>query len=133
MTNEEMKQYEAEPSAFWQSVWILGDGYSVIERAIEKGWHVVSSWGALGWDLGSWPLVIMFFRNTKDGKFDLIYYCEGDVTLYSCPTREIRERITDELAFFHWKAQDESWVKGYETVDQLPPELRGPYSEDRGK
>jgi len=31
------------------------------------------------------------------------------------------------MAFWHWKNDGEEWVKGYETVDQLPEELRGPY------
>jgi len=53
------------------------------------------------------------------------------VTTYKCPTLEVRNQITDTLAFFHWKAREESWVEGYESVDALPPELRGPFSWER--
>jgi len=89
-------------------------------------WRAIPSWGRDGYDLGSWPLVIVFVRNL-DGRFDVIEYVEGDVAMYSCPTADIRKAIIDELAFFHWKHQGEDWVKDYESVDQLPGELKGPY------
>ncbi len=123
---DELKQYEQDPGAFWKSASMLGDGYDVLERAQKRGWHLIGSWGKSGYDLGSHPYVMIYHAN-QDGIFYLVYYVEGDVTMYACPTKEIREQVTDELAFFHWKHQEESWVEGYETSADLPEELRGPY------
>ena len=61
----------------------------------------------------------------------MIEYVEGDVTMWSCPTKELRQHITDELAFFHWKHQHEEWVEGYDSVEQLPEDLRGSYGRQR--
>jgi hypothetical protein len=81
-------------------------------------------------------LVIVFFRNLKLKQEDtvlyqMIEYVEGDVTMWSCPTKELRRAVIDEVAFFHWKHMHEEWVEGYDSVDQLPPELRGPYGSQR--
>jgi hypothetical protein len=123
----ELTQYQVESGNFWQALPMLGvDGYSAITLAEKRGWRVVASWGRDGYDLGSWPLVIVFHRN-HDERFEVIEYVEGDVTMYSCPTEEVSNTITDEIAFFHWKHLGESWVANYESVDQLPEELRGPY------
>lgn len=123
----ELKQYRVEPGSFWQALQMMGvDGYDTIGLAEKRKWYVIPSWGRDGYNLGRWPLVIVFVRNTKES-FDVIEYVEGDVCMYACPTSEIRQSIIDELAFFHWKHQGESWVKEYESVEQLPEELCGPY------
>ncbi|SRR5258708_30207809 len=124
---DELNQYLKEPGAFWKSLPMRGvDGYDTIELADQRGWKAIPHWGKDGYNLGSWPLVIIFFRDRKE-YFDVIEYVEGDVTMWSCPTKELRQEITDGLAFFHWKHQDEHWVKDYTSVDQLPDDLRGPY------
>ncbi len=123
----ELEHYEVEPDVFWQAAPVLGDGYDVMGQAERKGhgWHVVAGWGRDGYDLGSWPLVMVFFRQ-RNG-FEVAYYVEGDVVCYVAPTEAVRNTIVDELALFHWKQQGESWVEGYDSVEQLPEELRGPY------
>jgi hypothetical protein len=127
MNIDEMKQYQIEPKAWWLAAQMIGmDGYDTLETAERRGWHAIPAWGSRGWDLGSWPLVVIYHRNQADS-YSVAEYVEGDVTVYTCPTKELREQITDALAFFHWHIREESWVKGYETVDQLPTEFRGPY------
>jgi hypothetical protein len=124
---QELEQYRVEPSNFWQAMPMMGvGGYDIIGPAEKRKWNVIASWGRDGYDLGSWPLVIVFVHSTVES-FDVIEYVEGDVCMYSCPTAEIRQSIIDEIAFFHRKQAEESWVAGYETVEQLPEELRGPY------
>ena len=124
---EELEQYRVEPDVFWQAAWRYGDGYDVMGQAERKmhGLRVVSSWGRVGYDLGSWPLVMVFFRERKG--YEIAYYVEGDVVCYAAPTEAIREAIVDGIAFFHWKHQGESWVEGYESVERVPENLRGPY------
>src|SRR5437763_17067433 len=105
----ELEQYRMEPAPFWNSCLMMGmTGYDVMEFAQRiRKWYPVASWGRDGYDLGSWPLVIVFVRNTPDS-YEVIEYVEGDVCMYACPTSEIRQSIIDELAFFHWKHQGES-------------------------
>lgn len=121
----ELKQYEVQPSGFWQSTWRLGDGYDVMEYAHNKGWKSIAGWGRDGYDLGSWPYVIVFQKKEGD-TYNLVLYVEGDVTAYKVPSLELRNAIIDEIAFFYWKNHEEDWVKDYKSVDELPEELRGP-------
>lgn len=106
------------------------DGYDRIEAASPQRWYAIPGWGRDGWELGSWPLVVIFHRNTADG-FELAENVEGDVTAYRFPTRELRDQATDALAYFHWRHTHEPWVAGIERFDDLPAELRGPYSRTR--
>ena len=133
--NDALNQYKVDPGNFWKGLIMLGgDGYDDMELAEKHGWHPISAWGKEGWNLGSWPLVIVFYRNLKKEDeilYQVIEYVEGDVTMWSCPTKELRQQVTDELAFFHWKHMHEEWVEGYDSVDQLPPELRGAYGSQR--
>lgn len=124
--NETFKQYQVEPDASWQDTWRYGGGYDVIEALEMKGWQPISGWARDGYDLGNWPLVIVFHKNRPDA-YSVVEYVEGDVTMYTCPTKELREQITDEIAFWHWHFNSEDWTKGYESVEELPQELRGPY------
>lgn len=127
--NATLEQYRVEPSSLWMRMLIHGySGYDAIEESESRGWIALADWGkAHGYDLGSWPYVIVFWRTLKDGRFQVVEYVEGDATQYDCPSAEIRQQITDEIAFFHWKFNCEEWVAGYDTIDQLPDELRGPF------
>jgi hypothetical protein len=50
-----------------------GDGYDYISWVEHnEGWEAEASWGLSGWDLGEWPLVILF---TKDEPTDSCPYC----------------------------------------------------------
>lgn len=129
---EQMKAYQVDPPPFWDATYLLGDGYDVMEAAEQQGWEVISSWGKDGWDLGSWPLVIVFVSHKYD-TFDVIEYVEGDVTMWSCPSKLMRQQIIDSLAFFHWKHREMPWVKDFESIDKVPldADIRGPYSSKR--
>lgn len=119
------------PEHFWLACQLRGDdGYDRIEVARPRGWRAIPAWGRDGWDLGCWPLVVIFHRDIADG-FELVENVEGDVTAYRFPTRAMRDAATDELAFFHWRHEDEPWVSGIERLQDAPAELRGPYSRVR--
>lgn len=135
-------QYRTEPDDFWRYICAYGgDGYQIIALARKMGWRALPSWGRDGWDLGNWPLVIMFWheddqgsdptpalpRSERERVFEVIEYVEGDVTLWRCPSSEVREQVTDELAFWHWKYRGEDWVEGIEHVEDMPAHLRGPF------
>ncbi len=125
---DELNQYNVAPGRFWEDLPVLGiDGYSAMELAQKLGWRAIGDWGQAGYNLGSWPLVMVFFRE-REGTFEVAEYVEGDVAIWSCPTEAIREAVTNELAFFHWKhASNGPDVGTYQSVDALPDALKGPY------
>ena len=94
------------------------------------GWTAIPSWGLEGWDLGAWPLVVVFHRQSADG-FELAYDVEGDVTVYRYSTRELRDAATDCLAFWHWKHYRAEWVHDVDSIDDAPDRLRGRFSWER--
>ena len=123
--------YRVPGESFWEVARMLGDdGYDVMNRAWPYRWRVIPSWGREGWDLGSWPLVVMFHRTVGDAH-ELAYYVEGDVRLYRYPTRELRDAATDVLAFWHWRNAGEEWVTGIGRVEDAPGHLRGAFSWER--
>jgi hypothetical protein len=124
-------QYERQPEPFWHIAHYSGhDGYDVMDFASVRGWRPVASWGADGWDLGSWPLVVMYTRTNQD-RWEYVEYIEGDVTAFRFPDQKTRDTVIDGAAFWHWKNAESSWTVSYRTVDQAPPRLRGPYGTER--
>ena len=125
------KAFQVEPEPFWEIAQMMGDdGYDRIGRAAKHDWEAISAWGAAGWDLGDWPYVVISFRDRGNG-FELAYNVEGDITVYRYASAADRERATDILAFFHWKAKGNQWVEGIESAAGCPPELRGAYHHGR--
>jgi hypothetical protein len=98
-----------------------------MEFARRLGWDSIANWGLNGWDLGSWPYVIVYHR----GEIELAVDVEGDIDIEKFPTREDRDRRTDEVAFFYWKNHGEEWVDGIDSHEQMPPNLRGRFSWKR--
>lgn len=124
-------RHQITPEADWRLLETSGqDRYERIGTASSHGWNPVPSWGLDGWDLGSWPLVVIFHRQSADG-FELAYDVEGDVTIYRYATRELRDAATDCLAFWHWKHNRAKWVDGIDSVDDAPNHLRGQFSWER--
>ncbi|MGH2902804.1 MAG: hypothetical protein ACRDK7_04365 [Solirubrobacteraceae bacterium] len=122
------EQYQVAPEGVWQLSQMRGqDGYERIDTVRARGWTAIPSWGLEGWDLGDWPLVVIFHRHSTDG-FELAYDVEGDVTVYRYPTRELRDAATDRLAFWHWKHDGAQWVAGIGSIETAPERLRGRFS-----
>jgi len=84
-----------------------------MEIARKAGWSPLSSWGADGWDLGDWPLVVLSVR-TRGGRFELLSVCEGDHDLYAFDTKPDLHAAIDYL--FVWYQQ--SWERSPVTVDR---------------
>jgi hypothetical protein len=125
------ERYEVASEAIWKLSQIRGqDGYERIDAVSARGWNAIPSWGLEGWDLGDWPLVVIFHRHSADG-YELAYDIEGDVTVYRYPTRELRDAATDCLAFWHWKHAGARWVDGVDGIDNAPGRLRGRFSYER--
>jgi Txe/YoeB family toxin of Txe-Axe toxin-antitoxin module len=107
--------------------WPGDEGFDRMEYARHLGWKAIPNWGRDGWDLGSWPLVVVYHR----GELEIAVDVEGDIDIEKFATREERDRKTDEIAFFCWKNDEEEWVKGIDSHEQMAPELRGAFSRRR--
>jgi hypothetical protein len=105
------------------------DGYGSIESGNRHGWKARASWGRDGWDLGSWPIVVYFFRD-DDGAYELAEYVEGDIKVWRLPTDAARSALVDTLAFWWWQNQGEDWTAGH-SIDAIPDHLRGPFAWSR--
>jgi hypothetical protein len=104
--------------------WPGDEGYARMAYGRRLGWQPVPVWGRNGWDLGGWPLVVVYHR----GELELAVDVEGDIDIYEFATRQERDRKTDEIAFFYWEAHDQPWVSGIDSHEQMPPDLCGPFS-----
>ena len=53
----------------WQGMPVRGlDGYGVMQLVGEHyHWEAIGDWGEKGYNLGTWPLVIVFWRDHADG------------------------------------------------------------------
>lgn len=107
------------------------DGWEWQEARERQGWEVLSSWGLLGWDLGSWPYLVYAIR-TKGDRFSLAEYSEADETRWSFATAEEREAFIDEVAAKCWRrGPRDSMPAGLSPDGPVRPEFRGPYSQAR--
>jgi hypothetical protein len=128
MNLKEMQQYRTEPEPVWAAAQMSGgDGYDRMEIAGKARWYPVPSWGLNGWDLGQWPYVVVYHRDSVDATFDLAVNVEGDADCYRFPTAELREEATDWIAFSYWQRFDHEWVKDH-SIDNIPAHLRGAFS-----
>ena len=140
MTAAELATHQA--SAYGRDYSESDDGYGDMAAEEGRGWRAISGWGADGWDLGSWPYVVIYFHESGDttipgARYDLMQICEGDRTVYSFTSSADREAAADYL--FLWYSADEDWSPvTWETRAQLDageieidPKFRGPYSVRR--
>lgn len=109
------------------SCWPGNDGYERMEAAQAEGWMPISAWGCDGWDLGSWPHVVVY----HGGETSLAIDVEGDTRIETFETQAARDEGTDRVAFMHWKTLQAPWVQGISSFEQMPSRLRGPFTSGR--
>jgi hypothetical protein len=82
----------------------MRDGWQWMS-AIEPLWHAVGVWGSEGWDLGSFPYVVVahYDDDILNKYFGLAVYTEGDVNVQAYEGRAARDAATDELALHLWE------------------------------
>ena len=113
--------------------WYGGDGYEWMGRIEARGWHVIGSWGCDGWDLGSWPYIIVAGFRTRDETGDLwgmATYCEGDVTTTWHRTQAAHWEAISHHAHFYWQSgQADGPDTLPATAEKMPLEWKRPYGE----
>jgi hypothetical protein len=82
----------------------LGDGYDWMAEALPPGWHAEPIWGRDGWDLGTWPLVIVALYIDDDQKnYAVATYVEGDVDVKRYKSRGALCVAVNRTAEFYWR------------------------------
>jgi hypothetical protein len=127
------------------------DGYSDMAAEEKRGWRALASWGRDGWNLGDWPYVVVYVRespaHTPDcsqsagdcrclPSYELMQICEGDRTVYSFTTVRDRNAAIDYM--FLWYAADKHWApltwEDRERLDagelEVDLKFRGPYRHE---
>ena len=106
------------------------DGYDYMGFAERRGWSAMGNWGEKGYDLGSWPYVIMFVRTARDERGALYgfgQYCEGDLTTDWYRTKGACNEAITRKAFWYWKAGQSDGPENLpDTYEELAPEFRIP-------
>ena len=148
MNAAQLEMHRVPPEEFWQ-LGYLGDGYDRIGLADRNGWHALPSWGQDGWDLGDWPFVVIFVRDTKakdiarglqvgHGHYGLVQNVEGDASCYRFGSAEARAAALDYL--FAWYQVDGDLKEEFASLGitrdaldagtiRLPEIYHGPYRE----
>lgn len=130
------------------------DGYGDMEVESRRGWHVLSSWGRDGWDLGQHPYVVLYTQDIEprphgfhdqqgnwipqapvavEKPYALMSICEGDRTVYTFASEADRSAALDYL--FLWYAAGERWApltwEDRAALDagelEVDDKFRGPY------
>lgn len=97
-----------------------GYGYDWMDN-LTGGWHAVGLWGCDGWNLGSWPLVIVVHYE-GDGLYGVATYVEGDIEVKEFTSFDERNKATDKIALFYWNHYE------VETAPKTADDARlGPY------
>ena len=107
MSNGTATALDTEPGGTWTG-FDIGDGYEFVGTLDElAGWQPISSWGLDGWDMGSWPLMVVGSYDAPDGsRFATIGRCEGDLTVKMYASRDEREAALDAIAAYHWRINE---------------------------
>ena len=106
-------------------------GYDWMER-LPQGWHVESSWGRDGWDLGAWPLVaVALFVDETDGRYAMATYTEGDVTVQRYGSLGALYVAVNEIAEFHWRLGESRGPEDLPEGKGLLAKHCGPFSWER--
>jgi hypothetical protein len=105
----------------------LGEAPSPRYRLSQNPYEPVDEWGRDGYDVGSPPEYTLFASEGPDG-YGLGFNIEGDWREEIYADRESRDAAIDAAVFEDWKKDGEEWVEVIETIDDLPADLRGPFS-----
>jgi hypothetical protein len=131
MTAAELREHRVETHP--RNFMLSGDGYDDMALNEAMGWTTRASWGSDGWDLGTWPYVVLSTRR-HNCRFEVLSVCEGDHELYVFDTEADQHAALDYL-FLWYRAEDAERLFGFPidraaldagevTVDDR---FRGPY------
>lgn len=99
---------------------------------LPEGWQAHRSWGRDGWDLGSWPyVVVVAYDHPEMGSFAYGIYTDGDITTMQCGSQAELYEAIDELAEDTWRYDPRRAPDDLPGDEGLLPHHRGPFSWER--
>ena len=105
------------------------DGWDWMAAAVAQGWYVLPSWGAHGWDMGAWPLVVVVFAKVRhEGRtvWGLATRVEGDVWSEAYPDRESFCAAADQIAHLYWRLGQADGPEPFHWTGPYPEAYYGP-------
>ena len=147
MTAAELAEHQVD--AYGRDYNESDDGYEDMEVESRRGWGAISGWGKDGWDMGSWPYVVISRRRHAGAPaqdlapcWEVLSTCEGDRTVYRFQSEADQLAALDYLFVWYGIAHDyDSWtIEGLthdkrEALDagtlRVPAKFRGPYGASR--
>jgi hypothetical protein len=107
----------------------FGDGYEWMEEGLPEGWHAEPIWGRYGWDLGSWPLVVIaLYIDDEHGRYAVTEYVEGDLDVKRYKSRGALYVAVNQIAEFHWRLGQSRGPRDLPEGQGLLPHHTGPYT-----
>lgn len=77
------------------------DGWDFINE-LSHGWQAIGLWGRDGWNLGSWPYVVVAHYD-GDGLYAVATRVEGDIEIKQFTSYDERNKETNRIAVFYWQ------------------------------
>ena len=114
MTADELRTHKVK--SYGRDYAESGDGYEDMEAEEGRGWHALSGWGRDGWDIGTWPYVVIYTRTISATRYEVMQIVEGDRDVYAFDSEADQHAAIDYL--FLWYAADKHWAPI--TCDQRP-------------
>jgi hypothetical protein len=110
----------------------FGGGYEWMEEGLPEGWYVEPMWGRDGWNLGSWPYVIVaLFIDDERERYAVTTYVEGDINVRRYKSRGALYVAVNEIAEWHWRFGQSRGPRALPGGGGLLPHHSGPYSDWR--
>jgi hypothetical protein len=110
----------------------FGGGYEWMEEGLPEGWYVEPMWGRDGWNLGSWPYVIVaLFIDDEHERYAVTTYVEGDINVKRYKSRGALYVAVNEIAEFHWRLGQSRGPRDLPNGSGLLPHHTGPYFDWR--
>jgi hypothetical protein len=107
----------------------FGGGYEWMEEALPEGWYVEPMWGRDGWNLGSWPYVVVaLYIDDEHERYAVTTYVEGDINVRRYKSRGALYVAVNGIAEFHWRLGQSRGPRDLPEESGLLPYHTGPYS-----
>lgn len=106
----------------------FGDGWEWMEEGLRDGWHAEPIWGRYGWDLGTWPLVVVaLYTDEEHERYAVAHYVEGDVNIKRYRSRGALYVAVNGIAEYYWRSGESRGPRDLPKESGLLAHHTGPY------
>jgi hypothetical protein len=106
----------------------FGGGYEWMEAGLPEGWHAEPVWGRDGWNLGTWPYVVVaLYVDDAHDRYAVTTYVEGDINVKRYKSRGALYVAVNQIAEFHWRLGQSRGPRDLPEGEGLLAHHTGPY------